>query len=106
MIYTPRYFIDLFTAIPPERWCKGAYTVYVGHEEQHCALGHCGVRPGSPSVAGMALANLFSRAGHSVDYVNDMAAEPRSGILQVLSQLPTEWQVNSSQFEPSCVKAG
>ena len=65
--YTVGYFIKKFTAIPEEQWLTGLY----GDDEGHCALGHCGQRPGCTTTESSALSAIFAEHKKSVVNVND-----------------------------------
>lgn len=71
MTYDVDYFIAKFEAIPEEKWCKYCYT----DGDRHCALGHCGVSPGSGAGdEAMALYTIFSPL--SVTAINDADYHP------------------------------
>lgn len=67
MVYTAKYFIDKFLAIPDEQWGTGSYVSNDGSKK--CALGHCN---GLNTVEGRALCSLFtSSLGVGVTRIND-----------------------------------
>ncbi len=68
-----KFFIQKFEAIPEEQWCVNHASLGVN---QHCALGHAGLREGGFGVAHVTpectvLSNLFKREPHGIPYIND-----------------------------------
>ncbi len=91
MNYNAQYFIDKFTAIPEDMWCRGNYELPDG---RCCAGGHCGDRSNIPvPPEAEALYSLFWNIQTNVTCVNDgldkdyQQPTPRARILAALEDI-------------------
>ena len=65
--YNPDYYIEMFEAIPDNKWCERA--LHKPAYGQSCALGHCG---GYDTDKALALQGLFCKyTTQAVETVND-----------------------------------
>lgn len=95
MEYNVEYFLNKFSKIPNDRWCKAD----LGSDGKHCALGHCGVTDGDIDIIGnidneegSALSNVLKNVSpyespyEIVFQINDCDGEnPKTNIITALS---------------------